>query len=276
MAAAATNATATAVDATQVNDFSTVLKQAFGEFKEESIPKARVRRLYFVKRDQLKTVVSSIRVVIPSGTKASSVPSGVAADKWKWLIDNLALAEKWLKDELKKVPANTPMPPEEKPHHTGGKTKIKQRSRRKESRDDLKKTLISVYGEKKGKLRYKVYEKMAKDIGKEGSPGYMYALFAGRTTEALAESIRASTASAQSGATSSDAASDTALPVDTAVVAQVPASGISAMLWPTDKPIYKRPAAIIGVAAVVGIVGWMVLSTPKKPGTALAKVEPAK
>jgi hypothetical protein len=268
------------IDTTQLNDFATVLKQAFGEFKEESIPKSRVRKIYFVKRDQLRNTISSIRVVIPAGTKATPVPNGVAADKWKWVIDNLAAAEKWLKDELKKVPANAPVPAPDKNPYVDTKSAAKRYSRRQEAVKTLKKRLIDVYGEKKGKLRFKVYEKMAKDVGQSGSPSALWSFANGQTNEDIVARIAAKAAARSSGTTPEAAAAEVAATEAAAAdAALVPATaqptGIMGTLWPTDKPIYKRPAAIIGVAAVVGVVGWMVLSTPKKP-TPPAKTEPTK
>jgi hypothetical protein len=37
-----------------------------------------------------------------------------------------------------------------------------------------------------------------------------------------------------------------------------------ASLWPTNKPIYKRPGAIIGGAALAGLLGWLWYTRSKK------------
>lgn len=265
-----------AVDSATVGDFNTMLRQAHGEFQAECVAKARPYRRYFATRDRLKSTITSIRNAVPAETKAAPVPSGVNASAWKKLIDGLAAAEKLLREEEKKVAANVPTPPPVKAPKTSG-PKSKQYYRRQESRRKLKKLLKEIYGNQKGALRYKVYEKMAKEAGQsKGSPGAMWAFFNGQDVEERiaqrATQRAAGGAADEAAAAAAAAATDAGLaPVDPAAAAQVaPAGGIAAVLWPTDKPIYARPAAIVGVVAVVGVVGFLLLGTPKKPAAPVA------
>lgn len=279
------------IDSAQLNDFSTMLKQAHGEFQAETTPRARKYRLYFVKRDKLKSVLTGIRNgvpagqgAVPAGTKAAPVPEGIQAAAWKAFLDAIAAAEKLLREEEKKVKSDAPAPDPVKPPTTSGPTAAKRLSRRREARNKLKKLLKDIYGDKKGKLRYKVYEKMAKEAGREGSPQALWALFNGDTVEGqqeLKEATRARRAGAAAAGTSSGggAATDALAPVDAAeaaVAAGTQTGGIASVLWPADKPIYLRPATLIGGAVVLGVVGWLLLSPPKpKPAAKPVEKKPA-
>ncbi len=48
------------------------------------------------------------------------------------------------------------------------------------------------------------------------------------------------------------------------------AGGALAWLWPSDKPVYKRPGALIGAASVFAVIGWLVFA-PKKAAPAAAR-----
>jgi hypothetical protein len=257
------------IDPATLGDFLTMVKQAHGEFQAECGTKARKYRLYFVKRDSLRNILSSIRNTVPAGTKARPVPSGVSEGDWKKLIDLLEAAEKLLREEAKKVKPDAPMPPPVRAPKTSGPTMTKRVYRRREARKKLKNLLKDIYGKDKGKLRYKLIEKLAKEAGREGSPQSMWSLFNGDTVEGQ-KAVKAE-AKARRAGTSSDSDTDDAsiiAPTDAAtagaIAGQQPA-GLMATLWPTDKPIYARPAAIGGALLVVGVVGWMLLSTPAKP-----------
>jgi hypothetical protein len=71
----------------------------------------------------------------------------------------------------------------------------------------------------------------------------------------------ASAGTFSSAAPSSEAPSSEAPPSGALPAANV---GLVSRLWPTDKPIYKRPAAIIGGAALAGLLGWLWYAHSKK------------
>ena len=271
-----------AVDRQQVEDFLTMIKQAHGEFQAECIPKARKKRLYFVKRNKLKETITFIQRDVPAGTKATPVPAGVAQDRWKKLVDDLAAAEKLIREEQKKVAADVPMPEPTPNPYVDTKSSSKRYSRRQEAMKKLKKLLIDIYGEKKGKLRFKIYEGMAKAAGQPGSPSAMYGFFNGQGEEdvktRVAEKAAARRGEAPAEGTAAATDATTALaPADAAPAGAAAGAtgGIMSTLWPTDKPIYMRPATIIGGVAVLGVVGWMLLS-PSKPKPAAKPAEAAK
>jgi len=41
-------------------------------------------------------------------------------------------------------------------------------------------------------------------------------------------------------------------------------TGLVSRLWPTNKPVYKRPGAIIGGVALAGLLGWLWYARSKK------------
>lgn len=256
------------VEASQVADLTTMLKQARGEFQAECVAKARKYRLYFATRERLKNNITSTRNLVPAGTKAEPAPQGVQAGAFRALIDELAAGEKLLREEEKRVKADAPMPAPHKVPVTSGPTSAKRYSRRQEATKKLKKLLKDIYGDKKGALRFGVYKKWAKEAGQEGSPSTMWGFLNGDNIETRREIVAARTTGAASSTTAAGATDSAAAPIDAGAAAPQGAQaggGVAAMLWPTDRPIYMRPAVIVGGVAVVGVVGWLLLSSkPKK------------
>jgi hypothetical protein len=261
------------VDAQQLNDTLTSVSYALKEFKSECRPKARPRQLYFVTWANLVNAMTLARNVaqVPADASASNVPEGLDARKWGKLVKALDDAGKLLRDEAKNVPpAKKPPAPLPAPNLSGKNDTLHNRS---EWRRKFKKELNAIYGEKEGKLRYGRQENDPKDYGPKLKSrldlATLEALMPSPASRALSTQRR-SAASAIRGITTLQAqplvpAQGQAQAAVTAPEQGATAGGLLGWLWPTAQPIYKRPGAVIGVAAVVGVVGWMLLSTPKAP-----------
>lgn len=255
-----------ALDRQTVDDYHKILERTLSEFKEECGKKARARTIYFVRRDRLRDAIVTIRRSVPARTPASPVPQGVDAGNWQKLIGNLAAAEKRLADEAKIVPLSTPAPPPSKAPSKNLSYVKRQRWRR-----HLKDRLKDVYGKDKGKQRYKLYEKLSAQVGKgmANTCSVLHKLDSGVTVDEMRGERAANRASGASGEDELTIAPAGAQQAQLQQ-AQSQQGGIAAFLWPTDKPIYARPAAIGGAVVVVGVIGWLLLSKPKKTA------EPAK
>lgn len=267
------------MDAQALNDALTILAQRTKDFKAEGRAKARTRQLYFVQRGRLIWAISGTRNTLPVPPDASpdAPPEGVDAAKWRRLLELLRDAEKLLRDELKIVPASQPLPtPLPVPDNSGRNATERMRKRRR-SRDALEATLKDVYGKKDGKFRFRQHEKLLSTDKNEAwliasyHPDLKVFFYGEQVPMVMAETTAG--AETASGARRSLIARSR-LPLMqaqrfTSPQAATPASGGAvAWLWPSDKPVYKRPGAIIGAASILGVVGWLLFApkkTEKKP-----------
>lgn len=271
------------MDAQALNDALTILAQRTKDFKAEGRDKARTRQLYFVQRGRLIWAVSGTRNTLPVPADASPdvPPEGIDAAKWRRLLELLSDAEKLLRDELKLVPASQPLPkPLPVPDNSGRNATERMRKRRR-SRDALEATLKDVYGKKDGKFRFRQHEKLLSTDKNEAwliasyHPDLKVFFYGEQVPMAMAETASASgtTPRAQLAQRMRRMHTQARLLASRSTALQPaeqpPAQGGAiAWLWPGDKPVYKRPGAIIGAASILGVVGWLLFApkkTEKKP-----------
>lgn len=254
------------MDAQQISDALTLIGQKLAEFKEELRDKARTRQRYFVKRGLLVQALRATRTInaIPADASPDSPPEGTDPAQWRRLLKLLQDAEKVIRDEAKKVPLTQAPPAPLSPVVVTGSTPYK---RRQKAREALKKELISVYGEKRGKFWHQWHEK-----NKERRPDSARLL---RSRHAdltvffpggvMPEPTTAGTESTTTARRLPEGGLRLITPMRMQRVTPTAApSGLLAMLWPTNKPVYKRPGAIVGAASLAALVGYLVLRPKPK------------
>jgi hypothetical protein len=263
------------MDAQQIGDALTTIGQRLAEFKEELRDKARKRQRYFVKRGLLVGTLQLTRTAnaIPADASPDSPPEGTDPGQWRRLVKLLQDAEKVLRDEAQKVPAGQAPPAPLPPVTVSGSTPYKRRDK---ARDALKKELISIYGEERGKFWYQWHEKYK--ARRPDSARLLRSQHADLTVFFPGGVMPEPTGTATDGGSTSTAPRLPAgglrllAPMRRITAPAAPSRGLLARLWPTDQPVYKRPGAIVGAASVLAIVGYIVL----RPKSEKPKSEKAK